>query len=75
MSEDQFKKRQKALGKRIKDLRVRAGYTSYAHFAIEHNLEGKSVWRWENGNISLKNLFVVADIHGIALGRLLEGIE
>lgn len=76
MGADHFHRRKKAIGKRIKELRVNAGYTSYAKFAIEHNLEGKSVWRWENGeNYKLETLCLISDIHGITLEVFFEGVE
>ncbi len=76
MSETLFEKRKKAIGERIKQLRINAGYSSYAKFAIEHNLENKSVWRWENGrNYKLEILSQLAEIHGLTLEAFFEGIE
>ncbi|WP_152538609.1 hypothetical protein [Aquimarina macrocephali] len=58
------------------ELRISAGYSSYSKFAIEHNLENKSVWRWEEGlNYTIDTLFMIADIHNITLSELLKGIE
>lgn len=77
MASNEFKHRHKAVAKRIKDLRIKAGYSSYAKFAIEHNLENKSVWRWEDGeqNYRIDTLFMIADIHKITISELLKDIE
>ncbi|WP_423147857.1 helix-turn-helix domain-containing protein [Rubrolithibacter danxiaensis] len=37
------------LGKRIKELRIKAGYTSYEFFAYEHNISRAQWGRYENG--------------------------
>ncbi|TPN84379.1 helix-turn-helix domain-containing protein [Aquimarina algicola] len=69
-------KRHKAIGNRIKELRIQAGYTSYTNFAIEHNLENKSVWRWEAGvNYRIDTLCMIAEIHGITVSELLKDIQ
>jgi transcriptional regulator with XRE-family HTH domain len=76
MASNQEKQRHKAIGKRIKELRINAGYTSYSKFAIDHNLENKSVWRWEEGlNYTIDSLFMIADIHNMTVSELLIDIE
>jgi transcriptional regulator with XRE-family HTH domain len=37
------------LGERIKNLRIAKGYTSYEHFAYEHNIPRTQFGRYENG--------------------------
>jgi transcriptional regulator with XRE-family HTH domain len=56
----------KKLGKRIKDLRVKAGYSSYEYFAYEHNISRAQMGRYENGQdlrfsslIKLTNAFKI----------------
>jgi len=44
-SDDQLRK----LGERIKDLRIRKGYTSYEYFAYEHNISRAQFGRYEQG--------------------------
>jgi transcriptional regulator with XRE-family HTH domain len=39
----------KALGKRIKQLRIKAGYTSHETFAFENEINRVSMWRAESG--------------------------
>lgn len=76
MASKEEKQRHKAIGKRIKELRISAGYTSYTNFAIEHNLENKSVWRWEEGvNYRIDTLYMIAEIHCITVSDLLKDIE
>ena len=52
------------LGEKIKELRVKAGYTSYETFALDHNLDRKQYWRIENGsNITLRSLLKILKLH------------
>ncbi|WP_062054590.1 helix-turn-helix domain-containing protein [Aquimarina longa] len=75
MASNEEKQRHKTIGKRIKELRINAGYTSYTNFAIEHNLENKSVWRWEEGvNYRIDTLYMISEIHGITVSELLKDI-
>ena len=37
------------LGQRIKDLRIKKGYTSYEYFAYEHNISRAQFGRYEQG--------------------------
>ena len=37
------------LGKRIKELRIKKGYTNYEYFAFEHNIPRSQFGRYENG--------------------------
>lgn len=39
----------KKLGKRIKELRIKRGYTSYEYFAYEHNISRAQFGRYERG--------------------------
>ena len=40
---------QELLGKRIKELRILKGYTSYEYFAYEHNISRAQFGRYEKG--------------------------
>lgn len=44
-SEEQLKR----LGERIKDLRLKKGYSSYEYFAYEHNISRAQFGRYEQG--------------------------
>jgi transcriptional regulator with XRE-family HTH domain len=51
------------IGKRIKELRIENGFTSYENFAFEHDLSARYYWGVENGrNISIKYLLKLLDI-------------
>ncbi|WP_421754189.1 XRE family transcriptional regulator [Croceimicrobium sp.] len=74
MNDDEiYNARIEAIAKRIKDLRIQAGYSSYEKFALEHNLDRKHYWRMESGqNISMKSLFKLLDIHNITIQTFFE---
>ncbi|MBD0280285.1 MAG: helix-turn-helix transcriptional regulator [Flavisolibacter sp.] len=40
---------QQKLGQRIKELRLKKGYTSYEYFAYEHNISRAQFGRYEKG--------------------------
>ncbi|OJW99127.1 MAG: hypothetical protein BGO70_02295 [Bacteroidetes bacterium 43-93] len=54
------------IGKRVKELRVSKGYTSYRHFADTFEIEPKSVWRLEEGQ---------SDFKYSSLKRILEALD
>ncbi len=62
--------RLKAIGERIKELRIQAGYTSHEDFANAYNIQPKQIWRLESGKYDLKvsTLLRLLDIHKITLG-------
>jgi len=56
------------ISKKIKDLRIQKGYTSYENFALDNNIDRKQYWRVEDGtNITLKTLIKILEIHKISL--------
>ncbi len=56
------------IGQRIKELRIKKGYTSAEIFAYEHGLNRVSYWRIEKGhNITLASLLRILDIFEITL--------
>ncbi len=64
------------IAKRIKTLRIEAGYSSYEAFAVAHSLERKQYWRVEEGaNLQLTTLFRVLDAHNMTLKKFFSGIE
>ncbi len=70
------KQRIDQIAKRIKQLRVDAGYTSYERFAVEHEMDRKQYWRMEKGqNFKLESLFRIIDIHNITLEVFFKGLE
>ena len=62
------------VGLRIKELRLKAGFTSYENFAIQHDIDRKYYWSIEKGrNISLQYLFRLLDIHKITPEEFFRG--
>lgn len=50
------------VSERIKELRIKQGYTSYENFAHDKNIDRKQYWRIENGqNLTLKTLSKVLE--------------
>lgn len=66
----------KQIGEKLKQLRVKAGYTSYERFAIEHDIDRKYYWSIEKGrNISITYLNRLLHIHGLSFEDFFKGIR
>lgn len=56
------------LGARIKDLRIKAGYSSYEYFAYEHDIPRTQFGRYEQGkDLRFSSLVKVVDAFGMTL--------
>ena len=57
------------IGERLKLMRLKKGFTSYEHFAIEHDLSRMHYWKIEKGkaNITIKTLVKLLDLHGCSI--------
>ena len=56
------------IGGKLKELRQKAGYTSYENFAHDFDLDRKQYWRMENGaNITVNTLVKLVKIHKLSL--------
>lgn len=65
----------KAIGNRIKELRIQAGYTSYETFATDNNMPRKNYWRLENGNnFTMNTLLKITNIHNITLEEFFKDL-
>ncbi|MEX1193419.1 MAG: helix-turn-helix transcriptional regulator [Brumimicrobium sp.] len=65
----------KIVGKRIKALRLKSGYTSYETFALENDLDRKQYWRAEKGsNLTLKTLYTIIKIHHISMEEFFQNL-
>lgn len=55
------------IGKKLKELRIRKGYSSYETFAFDHKLPRAHYWKIESGktNLTLRTLIEVLNIHDI----------
>ncbi|WP_264551913.1 helix-turn-helix domain-containing protein [Flavobacterium sp. N2038] len=63
------------ISKKLKEIRLSKGYTSYETFAFENDLNRVQYWRIESGkNMTLKTLIKVLDIHKITLGDFFKDL-
>jgi transcriptional regulator with XRE-family HTH domain len=66
----------KKIGKRIKQLRIEAGYTNAEKFAFEHEITRSQYANWEKGQDMLtSSLLRIARAHNISLAEFFAGIE
>lgn len=65
----------KKIGKRVKELRVNAGYRSHEQFAFDNNIQPKQIWRWESGyDFKVSSLIRITNIHSITLEEFFEDV-
>lgn len=57
------------IGKRLKELRIECGFSSYRKFADEYDIEPKQYWRLEEGksDFRISSLIRVLEIHELSL--------
>lgn len=56
------------LAKRVKELRIERGYTSYEYFAYEHNISRAQFGRYERGeDLRFSSLLKVCNALGVTL--------
>ena len=67
----------KNLGKRIKELRKKSGYTSYDTLAHEHSIVRSQYGKYEQGvDMKFSTILKLAEIHGLTLKEFFaEGFE
>lgn len=65
------------LGSRIKELRIKAGYSSYEFFAYDHNISRAQWGRYENGqDLKFSSLVKVVEAFNMTLSEFFkEGFE
>jgi transcriptional regulator with XRE-family HTH domain len=65
------------VGKKIKQLRIDAGYSSAENFAYDNNLNRVQYWRVESGtaNITLNTLLLILEIHEINLADFFSTLD
>ena len=65
------------LGARIKDLRIKKGYTSYEYFAYEHNISRAQFGRYEQGqDLRFSSLIKIVKAFDISLHEFFsEGFD
>lgn len=62
--------------RKLKELRIQKGWTSYEAFALANDLSRQSYWSTENGrNLTLKTLFRLLDLHQVSIEEFLFQTE
>ncbi|MCB9245144.1 MAG: helix-turn-helix transcriptional regulator [Flavobacteriales bacterium] len=63
----------KRIGTALRELRLKAGYSSYENFAIDHDLSRRHYWETEKGrNISIEYLVKILAIHNMSIKEFFE---
>ncbi len=64
------------IGRKIKFLRIKAGYTSHENFAFEYDMSSSYYWKAEKGkvNISVVYLQKILSIHQISFEEFFKNI-
>lgn len=66
----------KKIGDKLRELRIKAGYTSYETFSYDNEIQRQSVFRAEKGeNITLKTLIKLLNIHNISLEEFFKDLK
>jgi transcriptional regulator with XRE-family HTH domain len=64
------------IAKRIKQLRMDAGYSNYEEFAWKYGIGRMQYWNIEKGsNITLTTLFKILDAHGLSMPEFFNQIK
>ena len=65
------------IGRKLRELRKKAGYGSHEDFALEHHIPRVSYFKCERGstNITLNTLLELLSIHQISLGEFFQDFK
>lgn len=65
------------IGEKLRDLRIKNGYTSYESFAFDYEIPRMQYWRMEKGktNITIKSLLKILDIHKITIEEFFKEMK
>lgn len=70
------RKKLKAIANRIKELRIKKGYSSYDHFAWENKLSKATYANAEQGkNITLATLMRILKVHDMSIEEFFVGLS
>ncbi len=66
----------KKVGKRLRELRIQAGYSSYEDFAFTNEINRVQYWRLEKGesNFTIRSLITILNIHKLTLSEFFNDI-
>lgn len=68
-------KRLKKIGKKLRELRIEKGYSSYDFFAWENKMPKTTYLNMEQGkNFTMTSLMKVLDIHGVSLEEFFKNL-
>lgn len=72
---DENQSNYKKIGNRIKQLRVKAGYSSGEKFAYEYEINRSQYLRYEYGtDMCISTLLKITDAHNITLHEFFKGV-
>lgn len=75
MGKKQLDKRVLKIAKKLKQIRIEKGYTSYEQFAFDNDIPRVQYWRLETGtNFTINSLIKILDIHNISLKDFFKDI-
>lgn len=76
MTNAELEKKRKRIGERIKELRIKSGYSSGETFAQDKGFSRKGYWALENGsNFKIETLLKLTEIHNITLSDFFKGVK
>ena len=65
--------RAEQVAKKLKEMRIEKGYTSYENFAIDKGIRRMQYWRMETGtNFTFTSLLRILDAHKMSLSDFFE---
>jgi predicted transcriptional regulator len=64
------------IAKRLKELRIEEGYSSYENFAWDNEIPRIQYWRMEKGtNFTIRTFLRILDAHDITLKEFFDKID
>lgn len=67
----------KRIGRKLKELRKKKGYTSHEDFAFDHDIPRVQYWRLEKGqaNLTMKSLVKLLAIHKLSVEEFFQTLK
>jgi len=67
----------KRIGRKLKELRKKKGYTSHEDFAFDHDIPRVQYWRLEKGqtNLTMKSLVKLLAIHKMSVEEFFQTLK
>ncbi|WP_024771774.1 hypothetical protein [Aquimarina macrocephali] len=76
MVNEVHKEKIERIGAKLKALRLKAGYTSYETFAVDHGFSRRNYWALEKGtNFKIESLLLLLDVHKLTLAEFFQDLE